>query len=270
MQNKEYLNTVKSYLERHYDSEVVSIILFGSLVDNLNEVTDSTDVDLLVVIKDTCSGPLFDKIYRELLSIEAHYISTKDSFLELFRKGLQRATGMFVNLFYCRYSDITQKNFTKVFGVNPLMAFLFAPKTSVWISLKHLHSVIWGEDVFARNSKILSIQFSDILRSLTMNLLLSVGAISLSFITRSMTHFAMESVKWSLFTWKNSEKLSITSLLMLCRRYAQNASFSEKRLLSAFLMFRKTRMSNNYLLLFAPMFIFGLHRKLIQNMKATR
>ncbi|MHA2095566.1 MAG: hypothetical protein ACW98F_13180, partial [Candidatus Hodarchaeales archaeon] len=134
----------------------------------------------------------------------------------------------------------------------------------------HRHSVIWGEDVLAENSKILTIQLSDILRSFTMNLLLSLGAISLSFISRSMTHFTMESVKWSLFTWKNSVKLPNASLFMLCCRYAQNASASEKRLLSAFLMFRKTRLLNPYLLLFAPLFIFRLHRKLIQNMRAAR
>ena len=267
MQNMEYLHAVKTYLVRNYNSEIISIILFGSMVDTQDNPTDSTDVDLLVVVKDTCPVPVYEKIFRELLAVEAHYMPTKNSFIDLFRKGLQNATGMFINLFFCRHSDFTSKNFTNVFGVNPVMAFLLAPKTSVWISLKQRHTIIWGEDVFVESKKNIKIQLSDILRSLVMNELLSLGAISLSFINRSMTHFAMESVKWSLFTWKNYSSLPKASLSSICNRYAQNTSPSEKRLLSAFLMFRKTRKSNNYLLLFAPLFIFRLHRKLIQNLR---
>ncbi len=269
MRNKEYLLAVKTYLVRNYSSEVISIVLFGSMVENENTSTNSTDVDLLVVIKDSCSVSLFHKIYRELITIEALYLPKKDSFVDLFRKGLQRATGMFINLFFCRYSDLTSENFTNVFGVNPVMAYLFAPKTSVWISLKQRYSIIWGEDVFDKSMINYRIQFSDILRSFVMNFLLSLGAISFSLITRSMSQYAMEAVKWSLFTWKNVLNYPNTSLITLCNRYARNASPYEKRLLSAFLMFRRTRKPNNFLLLFAPLFIFRLHRKLIQNMRVA-
>ncbi len=267
MKDKEYLLAVKTYLTRYYSSELVSIILFGSLADNQGDQTHSTDVDLLIIIKDTCPIPIFNKINRELLGIEAQFKPTKNSFYDLFRKGLQNATGMFINLFICRHSDFTTRNFTGVFGVNPLMAFLFAPKTSVWISLQQRHKIIWGEEIFAGSKEDASMQFSDVLRSFSMNLLLSLGAISLSFIMSSMTQFAMEAVKWSLFTWKNYSNLPNTSLPMICSEYARNASTSEKRLLSAFLNFRQTQKPDNFLLLLAPLFIFSLHHKIMQLLK---
>ncbi|PWI47495.1 hypothetical protein CEE45_11230 [Candidatus Heimdallarchaeota archaeon B3_Heim] len=267
MNDKEYLLAVKIYLTRYYSSELVSIILFGSLADNQGDQAPSTDVDLLIIIKDTCPIPIFNKINRELLGIESQYKPTKNSFYDLFRKGLQNATGMFINLFICRHSDFTNRNFTGVFGVNPVMAFLFAPKTSVWRSLEQRHRIIWGEEIFAGSKEDASMQLSDVLRSFAMNSLLSLGAISLSFIMSSMTQFAMEAVKWSLFTWKNYSNLPNTSLPVICGKYARNASTYEKRLLSAFLNFRQTQKPDKYLLLLAPLFVIRLHHKLIQQMR---
>ncbi len=265
--NEDYLRAVKTYLTRYYRSELVSIILFGSLVDSQDNHGQSTDVDLLIIVKDTCPIPLFNKIYRDLLGIEAYYVPLKNSFSNRFRKGLQYATGMFINLFFCSYSDFKDFNFTSVFGVNPVMAFLFAPKSSVWISLIQRHRIIWGQDVFKKSEVDFSLQVSDIIRSFGMNSLLSLGAISLSFLMRSMTQYAMEAVKWSLFTWKNCLNLPNTSLLTICREYARKASYYDKLLLSAFVSYRQTKNPNNYLLLLAPLFIFNLHRKLIRQLK---
>ena len=85
MKNNEYLLAVKTYLTQHYSSEVVSIILFGSLVDTQENPSNSTDVDLLIIIKDTCSIPTFNNIYRELLGIEALFLPRKENLLDLFR-----------------------------------------------------------------------------------------------------------------------------------------------------------------------------------------
>ena len=110
---------------------------------------------------------------------------------------------MFINLFVCRYSDFLFENFTKVFGINPLMAFLFAPKTSVWISLNQRHQVIWGELILNNREKKVKLTQADLIRSLLMNSLLSIGSLFLNFFTQSESQYAMEAIKWSLFTWKN-------------------------------------------------------------------
>ncbi|MHA2288823.1 MAG: hypothetical protein ACXABG_08550, partial [Promethearchaeota archaeon] len=218
MQNKDYLLAVKAFLAKNYRSEVVSLILFGSMVENQKPPSTVTDVDLLVVIKDSCSDHLFNKIYRELIAIQELYLPQKDSFIAHFSKGLQRATGMFINLFFCRYSDLKSGNFAKVFGVNLLMAFLFAPKTSVWISLKQRHIVLWGEDIIDKSLNTVKFLFSDVLRSFALNILLSLGAVCLGFFSKSMSQYAMEAVKWSLFTWKNFLQYPDVSLNLLCNR----------------------------------------------------
>ncbi len=270
MKTKKYLQTVKAFLTRNHSSEVVSIVLFGSLAEKKRNVDHSTDVDLLIILKDSCLKPKLKQIQQELLTLESHFFPVENSFFDLFKKGLQKATGMFINLFICSQSDFKDEKFTNVFGVNPLMAFLFAPKTSVWKSLKQRHKIIWGENLFCENTEESTVSPSDILRSMTMNLLLSLGAICLSLFTTSMTKYSMEAVKWSLFTWKNTTNYQHTSLLSISNRYAHSATYHEKRVLSAFLTFRNTREPSSYLLLFAPLFIFRLHYRLMRGVSTER
>ena len=103
---------------------------------------------------------------------------------------------------------------------------------------------------------------SDIIRSYLMNSLISLGALVLSVLGVEMSHFAMESIKWSLFTWRNRKQITSTQLQDLCGIYSISASKFEKRTLSAFLHYRKTMKPNNYLLFLAPLFILMLHNNL--------
>jgi hypothetical protein len=262
MVDENYLPAVKALLTQKYRDEFLSLILFGSMVDFHKDVNLSTDIDLIIVLKDSCSKKTLSKLQSELLGIQQQYGMYGSDFKDIFIAGLQSATGMFINSFICYYSDIHERNFHKTFGVNRILAFLLAPQSSVWISLKQRHRVILGLDIFKEWEEEVLLRSSDIIRSYIMNSLLSLGALSLTAIGIEMSHFSMESIKWSLFTWKNRKNVTSTQLHNLCRIYGSKATKLERRTLSAFLHYRKTLKPNAYLLFLAPLFIFRLHNNL--------
>ncbi|MFX0151247.1 MAG: nucleotidyltransferase domain-containing protein, partial [Candidatus Hodarchaeota archaeon] len=140
------MHLVRSFLEKKYVNELVSIILFGSMIDLGKNRENSSDVDLLVILKDSCSKTTFNQIKQNLSAVEASFFSHfRQEEISIF-KGLQFATGMFLNIFVCRYSDFRERRF-RVFSVNRIMGKI-APQNSVWWSIQKQHQIIWGEDVF--------------------------------------------------------------------------------------------------------------------------
>ena len=262
MIDEDYLPSVKALLTHKYRTEFVSLILFGSMLDYHKNGYLSTDIDLIIVLKDSCSKKIRMELQRELLGIQRQYGMYESTFKDAFIAGLQTATGMFINSFLCHYSDIQGRSFYKTFGVNKILAFLLAPQSSVWISLKQRHRIIMGIDIFQEWDEEALLNTYDIIRSYVMNSLISLGALVLSVLGVEMSHFAMESIKWSLFTWRNRKQITSTQLQDLCGIYSISASKFEKRTLSAFLHYRKTMKPNNYLLFLAPLFILMLHNNL--------
>jgi len=262
MIDENYLPSVKALLTQKYRTEFVSLILFGSMLDYHKNSNTSTDIDLIIVLKDSCSKNTRLRLQRELLGIQRQYGMYGSKFRDIFITGLQRATGMFINSFVCGYSDFQRRIFYKTFGVNRILAFFLAPQSSVWISLKQRHRVIMGVDIFQEWEEEIILNNSDIIRSFVMNSLLSLGALGLGVLRVEMTRFAMESIKWSLFTWRNRKQITSTQLQDLCGIYSHTSSMSERRTLSAFLSYRKSMRPNNYLLFLAPLFVFKLHNNL--------
>ena len=265
MNGKEYFRTVKTYLTSNYQEDIFSLILFGSMIDSVKIENTHTDVDLIVILKDSCPKETFQKIQRELISIQQSYFPRKITFWGLFFEGLQNATGMFVNSFICYYSDFSEQNFAKVFNVNPLIASLLAPRASVWRSLKHRHLVVLGQDPFTKWIEIPSISQKDIIRSFCLNFLLAIGSLVLGTIARNTTQFAMESVKWSLYTWWNcSNNHSLIEIPKMCGIYAKHASFLEKLTITFFLSYRESGKPSPYLRMLSPLFVLILHKNLLQ------
>ncbi|MCK4848950.1 MAG: hypothetical protein KAT16_08005 [Candidatus Heimdallarchaeota archaeon] len=262
MIDENYLPSVKALLTHKYRTEFVSLILFGSMLDYHKNGYLSTDIDLIIVLKDSCSKKKRMELQRELLGIQRQYGMYGSKFRDIFITGLQSATGMFINSFVCHYSDIQRRVFHKTFGVNRILAFFLAPQSSVWISLKQRHRILMGIDIFQEWEEEVLLNTPDIIRSYVMNSLLSLGALSLSALRIEMSRFAMESIKWSLYTWRNHNQITSTQLPELCRIYSSSASEIERRTLMTFLSYRKTLKPNNYLLFLAPLFVLSLHNSL--------
>ena len=69
-----YIDSIKTEADKSPD-KILSVILFGSMVKKRNKYSHSTDVDLLVIISDSCSSEEFKKIKYELLRIESKFFS---------------------------------------------------------------------------------------------------------------------------------------------------------------------------------------------------
>ncbi|MFX0122761.1 MAG: hypothetical protein ACFFAE_03930 [Candidatus Hodarchaeota archaeon] len=259
----EYLNSVTTSLEKNYGDKLVSIILFGSLVNNNEKIMISTDVDLLVVIRDSCSLTDFKNIKQSLLKLENKFFFQTHDPDPAFIKGLQRATGMFINFFICRVSDFKQRKFSSVFDINIIMGNLLAPQNSVWLSLLRQHRIIWGENVFREWRTLPIMTKYDLIKSFIMNWLLATGALLLYPFSTQLTKFSMEAMKWSLFTWKNVHYPKET-LIQIIARYIAGASKIERQALQCLMEFRKNKKSNKYFSFLAWIFVLLIHKSLFR------
>ncbi|MFX1539054.1 MAG: hypothetical protein ACFFDI_33150 [Promethearchaeota archaeon] len=263
----EYLKSVTDFLEKNYIDKVVSIVLFGSLVNEKKQFKfGSTDVDLLIILKDSCPTRDCQRIKQRLAGFETKYFSYLcESELSFFSLGLQRATGMFVNFFLCRFSDFKNRNI-KVFNVNPLMGRLLAPQDSLWLSLLRHHRIIWGKNVFQEWKTLPTLKTSDLIRSFLMNWILATGALFLyPFFPPQFAKFSMEAMKWSLFTWRNFYHQATGSLLRIITKFVKKASTTELRALRCFINYREDHTYNSRFPYLAWLFVFQLHRSLFRH-----
>ncbi len=260
-----YIKSVKTELERS-KSEITSLILFGSLVNEQNKQLASTDVDILVIVSDSCSKFDFKKIKRSLIQLENKFFSRfRKNGSAFFNVGLERATGMFMNIFICRYTDFKKRNFAKVFNVNPIIGTLLAPKNSVWISLLKRHKIIYGRSVFQDWLTLPRISSRDLIKSFVMNSLLALGALVLFPIYKQVIKFSMEAMKWSLFTWSNFNNLPSIPLKRIIVIFIRDSSLIERRAIHDFMLYRDNRKTRKYLPILSLLFVLKIHMSIYRN-----
>jgi predicted nucleotidyltransferase len=260
----EYLDSVTNFLKRDHEDKLVSIILFGSLVNLDERITISTDADLLVILRNSCTSNDFQRIKRRLIQLEFNLLPnvSKES---KFIRGLQIATGMFCNFFVCRFSDFQKRNFYKVFNVNSFIGAFLAPQNSVWLSLYRQHRVLWGKNVFQDWQTLPIISNFDIIRSFLMNCLLATGALFIFPFNPQMAKFSMEAMKWSLFTWKNTYFLTSLSLTQILGIYINQASRMEQCALHEFIEYRKSKRIGKFFPFLAWIFVVLLHQSIFDS-----
>ena len=101
MNERDYFRIVKAFLLRYYKKEIFSLVLFGSMIDALKSRIPSTDVDLIIIVKDNCPLKTFKSMKGELRTIQQQFRPQNENFWNFFLTGLQPSTGMFVNSFLC-------------------------------------------------------------------------------------------------------------------------------------------------------------------------
>ena len=260
----EYLDSVTNFLKRDYEDKLVSIILFGSLVNMDERIAISTDADLLVILHDSCTSNDFQRIKSRLIQLEFNLLPNVNKESKFIR-GLQIATGMFCNFFICRFSDFKKRNFSKVFSVNSFISAFLAPQNSVWLSLYRQHRVLCGKNVFQDWKTLPIISNYDIIRSFLMNWLLATGALFIFPFNPQMAKFSMEAMKWSLFTWKNTFFLTSISLTQVVSIYLNQASGMEQRALHDFVEYRKYKRIGKFFPVLAWIFVFLLHQSIFDS-----
>lgn len=196
-----------------FGSLVVSVIAFGSYVKG--DLSESSDVDLLVIVSDSSAPNKIMELDTKLTEIQKHFgfVEPPRSFSAKFLNFISRQTGMFVSHFICKESDFINLDFAQIFRTNKLLTSLLAPKGLVLSGLLYHANTLYGKDLLKKVSPV-RVNFTDLLKSMLMNMLLAFGALVLSlYKPKEAIRFSMESIKWGMYSTyyyalRRSDKLS--------------------------------------------------------------
>ena len=193
---------VTSVLRRipSFESEVVSVIIFGSYAKD--DLSESSDVDLLVILKDSTPEEKVIELTNMVKALEMEYgfAWTGRSFVEGILRALSLQTGMFASHFVCRESSFIQLDFARIFHTDRFLTGLIAPKRIVLGGVLCHARTLYGKDLLSQITPP-NASFLDILGSLVMNLLLAMGAVFVTpFDPAKGVRFSIQAVKWSVFS----------------------------------------------------------------------
>ncbi len=169
--------------------EVSSIILFGSILDG--EQSPISDIDVLVVLKESDK----DTIKRAVATLKrVEKSKLPSSLLELILNSVKEKTGMFKSFFVCGEEDLEKGKFHAIFSLSRVMCSLLSPSKLVLGSVLDGAKVIYGA---ARLPPSQNPARAQLIKSLLMNLLLSISALLIAPFTEEAAKFSMEAAKWS-------------------------------------------------------------------------
>lgn len=193
-----YISAVLEYIKKI--EEVCSVIMFGSYVKG--DLSQSSDVDMLVIVDDFISDSKIKELDSKILSLEEKFgfANTELTFSSRLLNQLSRQTGMFVSHFICRKSAFIDLNFADIFGTNSILTRLLAPKGLVLASMLDDAKTIYGKNLLKEVGTI-KINSTELFKSCAMNVLLSIGSIFLAFSKPAKAiRFSMEAIKWSIYS----------------------------------------------------------------------
>ncbi|MGQ9723210.1 MAG: nucleotidyltransferase domain-containing protein [Candidatus Jordarchaeum sp.] len=195
---RRYLDDVFSLLFSQLGTEkVVALYIFGSMVDG--EGCDISDLDLLVVLDDGVTSGQIKRIngLLESLAIKYELVSRDSSFIGGVLRVIEKDTGMFISHFVSRKRDVEGGSFSQVFSTNRLMSKLLSPSSIVFGSVLSRAKKIYGEDVLSK-TVLSKPTVLTLIKSLAMNLCLSLFSLVLYPLTSKATMYEMEAAKWSV------------------------------------------------------------------------
>jgi predicted nucleotidyltransferase len=198
-------------LERYIPSTSYALFLFGSLSharDKANCVDGTSDVDLLVIVKDEVASQA-RKALPELNAIQhflANNVTAQRGIVASILRVIERQTGMHESIFLSRERDFKDVRFASIFKTNRFLSWLLAPTHIVFGSaLCHMTRVHGNETIEAAVRAMQSTfrhekhVLPNLVRSLLMNAALATGAVVLLPLTKRATRYAVEATKWSMY-----------------------------------------------------------------------
>src|SRR5712692_699037 len=191
-----YVESVISLARR--TKEIVSVIVFGSFAKG--GFSGSSDVDLILVVSDTCSpGAMRDlNDVLEARAIKLGLSRARRSLGDKILSALLTQTGIFVSHFVTRESDLLKLDFSRIFHTNRILASMIAPKNIVLAGALSHAKTIFGKNLLPVGEPM-RLGSEQLARSMIMNLLLAGGAVVVSPFVGRATELSLEAAKWSLF-----------------------------------------------------------------------
>ena len=222
---KNYIDDVCTTLESDFGQKLVSVVLFGGVVEEYF-ADGVSDVDLIVVLADTCSKEDIKKARTTMKNIEIKYNFSRESggiinrLLQLFNEHI----GIFTSHFVCKKSAFENGNFNKMFlQTIPffIIADLIVPKRIVLTNVSGSGRVIYGDDLL-QQIKISKCGIIELIKDCIMNFVLSLVAIGVYPFSNAATKYSLGAMKWSFINCKTYLHGQATNLEEAREYFMQN------------------------------------------------
>lgn len=187
----ETIETIINFLSKKVGAnKISSVIIFGSFLDG--SASPISDIDVLVVLRSS-DRRIIRKAAAVLRSLEKR--KPPSSLIEMVLEGVKAKTGMFKSFFVCSEDDLRSGDFPAIFSLSRVMCLLLAPSKLVLGSVIDGAKVVYGDIQLPPPPKF---GLAQILKSLIMNLILSMAAIIIAPFVKEAAKYSMEAGKWSV------------------------------------------------------------------------
>jgi len=194
-----YIHDLIRFLKKKVGSDkIISVILFGSNT-YLNDTSKISDCDIVVILSDDISDNQINSLEKYFFELEIkHELNIKPkNFLDSVLKIIEKSTGMYVSHFITRKSYWLSKKFAKIFRVNRVFAYIFAPRNIVIKSMISSSIILLGEDLRYIDNEITITSFG-MIKSIILNLIISIFSIGFGLIYKNNLKYELEAIKWSI------------------------------------------------------------------------
>ncbi len=251
--------------------KILSIILFGSQMKNHHQRRENTvisDCDLLIVFNDNVSTSFIRRMEKYFIALENKHNFRKynSKFVNKMLDVMQQSTGMFVSHFLTKKTYFEKGTFHKIFSVNKILSDIFAPKKLVLSSVVDNSTVLWGEDLRDLVKEKVEIEPFDMVKSITMNLLISLLCILFSPLKIFKPKYQLEAIKWSLrasnfYVFEDSK--SLETIIKRFTIFEKSTGYKRRayRFYSKFLELRHNPYNDLDFMLRCPFRIIKIHIK---------
>ncbi|MCD6492068.1 MAG: nucleotidyltransferase domain-containing protein [Candidatus Korarchaeota archaeon] len=266
---KKYLEQAINIVKKYFRDDVLSVILFGTL--RTKETTKTSDIDLIFVFKDNVPETQLKKLDAILTRLEMKYGLTPvpKSILNKLSWAINRITGMYKSHFICRYQDITNRKFCKIFNLSPIITKIFAPQRMVLNNFIKTAKVIYGKNILLQEQRIdhdYDSYYLDLVKSYMMNLLLWFGATFMNIFDRLFYKYIIEAIKWSIYGFIATRNDNSDGKI-LRTAIKQISPFIDKEFIYQFLRSKQTMEIDPFLILKSPLYISKIHIEAQKNRK---
>jgi predicted nucleotidyltransferase len=255
---REIVGTTEVLLGR---DSISAVLLFGSAVYSLNQFDKISDVDLMIIVKNSISNHKIKEI-RPILTgivIKHRYRNYSKNWHARMLHIIERSTGMFCSFFISTESNWKDSKFAKIFSTNPILTNLLAPNKIVLDSMRAGTTILYNA-----NTEIINIEpnqksypITQILKSLLLNLMMSLGTLFILFFNKSYIKYMLESIKWSIRSCDFYLNREINPLSEIVRNYTKLGI--EESFLQRFLELRKNPERDLIFCLKVPYNIIKIH-----------
>ncbi|MHA1721195.1 MAG: hypothetical protein ACTSWX_14065 [Promethearchaeota archaeon] len=253
---REIVGTTEALLGK---DSINAVLLFGSASNMQN--TKISDVDLMVLVNDSIDRRRIKEITPILtgIVIKHRYRNYSKVWHAKILHIIERSTGMFCSYFITKMSNWNRGNFSKIFSTNLILTHLLAPHKIVLDSMKMGTTLLYNAKSGEINLRSFQKSYtkSQLIKSLLLNLMMSIGTLFILPLNKKNSKYLLESIKWSIRCgdfYLNQEINSLSKIVEDYQNLGVNNQFLQK-----FLKYRKNLKEDLMFWIKVPYYILKIH-----------